>query len=113
MDKFLLPLLLASGAPSLIMLICLVTAILAFLRQTEIGSAGAVAGFGFGALAGASALKVLMLYTQFSGYANHASTTEIARAIGVMGLGSNLLEIAGLVLIAVAMFQRRPARPLL
>ena len=109
MDTFLLPFLLASAASSVITLICLVTAVLAFVRQAELGSAAAVAGFGFGALAGASGLKVLMLYTQLSGYANHVPTTEIARAMGVMGLGGNFLEIAGLVLIAIAMFQRRPA----
>jgi hypothetical protein len=40
--------------------------------------------------------------------ANHIPVREIAHMIGWLGLGGNLAEIAGVVLVAIAMFQRRP-----
>jgi hypothetical protein len=101
-------LLITSAVPFVLTVICLVTAGLAFLRQTELGEAAAVAGWGFGALAVASALKIAMFYIQISAFANHTATKEILRSAGWFGLGTNVAEIAGVVLIAIAMFQRRP-----
>ena len=108
MDSFLVPLLMTGAAPFLRTVICLVTAGLAFARQAELGEAAAIAGCGFGALAVASALKFAVLYVQFSRMANHTPMLEVARVLGMVGMGTNLFEIAGLVLVAIAMFQRRP-----
>jgi hypothetical protein len=108
MDSFLQPFLMTSAVPGLLVVICLVTAGLAFVSDS-LGSAAGVAGCGFGALAAAWALRVAANYTQFSGMAAHTPTMEIARVITLETLGSGLLQIAGVVLVAIAMFQRRPA----
>jgi hypothetical protein len=109
MDNVLGPLLIMGAVPFLLTVICLVAAGFAFLRQTQLGVAAAVAaGCGFGALAVASALKILLVYIQFTGRANHTPTLEIVRQVAWMAPGINLFEIAGLVLVAIAMFQRRP-----
>ena len=108
MDTILQPLLITGAVPFLLTVICLVTAALAFLRQAQLGEAAAVAGCGFGALAVASALRILAFYVQFSAMANHTPTREIVSALGWVTLGTNLSQIAGVVLVAIAMFQRRP-----
>lgn len=108
MDNVWAPLLITGAVPFLLAIICLVAAGLAFLRQTQLGAAAAVAGCGFGALAVASALKIFLYYVQFSGMANHTPTLEIVRRVAWVAPGINLFEIAGLVLVAIAMFQRRP-----
>ena len=108
MDNVLGPLLIVGAVPFLCTVICLVAAGLAFLRQTQLGAAAVVAGCGFGALAVVSALKILLYYIQFTGRANHTPTLEIVRQVAWVAPGINLFEIVGLVLVAVAMFQRRP-----
>ena len=108
MDSFLQPFLMTSAVPALLVVICLVTAGLAFVSDS-LGSAAGAAGCGFGALGAAWGLKVASYYTQFSGLAAHTPTIEIARVITLETLGSNLLQIVGVVLVAIAMFQRRPA----
>jgi hypothetical protein len=109
MDNVLGPLLITGAVPLLLTAICLVAAGMAFLRQAQLGAAAAVAaGCGFGALAVASALKILVFYVQFSGMANHTPTMEIVRQVAWVATGTNLFQIAGVVLVAIAMFQRRP-----
>ena len=82
-------------------------AIVTFLRQTELGAAALPAGFGFAALAASSAIRIAMFYVQFSSMAHHTPTSEIARVLGLGSLGGRIFEIGGVVLVAVAMFQRR------
>ena len=108
MDRVLLSLLMMSAVPFLLTIICLVSAGFALLRQAQLGAAAAVAGCGFGALAVASALKIVLFYVQISGTANHTPMMEIVRVVAWVAIGTNLFEIAGLVLVAIAMFQRRP-----
>lgn len=101
--------LMTSVAPTVIGVVCAVTTVLVFLRQGELGGAALVAGLGFAALAAASAVQIAMLYVQFSGVAHHQPAREIAQAIGIGSLAGKVLEIGGIVLVAVAMLQRRPA----
>jgi hypothetical protein len=109
MDSVWAPLLITGAVPFLLTVICLGAAGLALLRQSQLGAAATVtAGCGFGALAIASALKIFLFYVQFSGMANHTPTLEIVRRVAWVAPGMNLFEIAGLVLVAIAMFQRRP-----
>jgi hypothetical protein len=109
MDNLLGPFLITSAVPFLLTAICIVAAGLAFLRQTELGAAALPAGFGFAALAASSAIRIAMFYVQFSGMAHHTPTSEIARVLGLGSLGGRVFEIGGVVLVAVAMFQRRPS----
>ena len=111
MDNLLGPFLITSAAPVLLTVICVVTTGLVFLRQSELGAAALPAGFGFGALAAASAIHIAMFYVQFSGAAHHTPTLEIARVLGLGSLGAKTFEIGGVLLVAVATFQRRPSEP--
>jgi hypothetical protein len=108
MDRFWVSLLAVSAVPFLLTIICLVSAGFALLRQAQLGAAAAVAGCGFGALAVASALKIVLFYVTTSATANHTPLKEIVPVLTLVGLGTNVCEIAGLVLVAIAMFQRRP-----
>lgn len=108
MDRVWESLLMMSTVPFVLMVICLGAAGLAFLREAQLGAAAVVAGCGFGALAVVSALKIFMYYVQLSRTVNHTPMSEILPLLGWLGVGINLFEIAGLVLVAIAMFQRRP-----
>ena len=109
MDSFSGSFLIASAPTVLVALVCAVAAGLAFVRHAELGSAAAVAGVGFAGLAVASALHAGMLYMQFSASAHNVPIMQIARAIGTLGFGATISQIAGVILVAIAMFQKRPA----
>jgi hypothetical protein len=64
---------------------------------------------GFLALGVAFAIQVGLSYLSLSATVNHQNLREVATLIGMWGFGGKILEVAGLVLVAVAVFQRRPA----
>jgi len=99
----------SASMPSLLTLICLISCGLAFLRQRQLGGAAVSGGLGFAALAAAFAIGVVLSYLQISAVANH-QVRELATLLGIWSFGGRILEIAGVVLVAVAVFQRRPAQ---
>ena len=100
-----------SALPLLLALVCLITAAMAFVRQGELGSAAMSGGLGFTALAVVFAIRVFVTYLQMSAIANHRTMAELTSQFALFGFGGGILEIAGLVLVAIAIFQRRPAGP--
>jgi hypothetical protein len=108
MESFSVPFLIASAPSILVTIICTVIAGMAFIRQTELGTAAVVAGCGFGSLAAASALQASMLYVNLSATAHHIPVMEMARVISLVAFGERIFQIAGVILLAIAMFQERP-----
>ena len=111
MDNMLQPFLVTSAVPFLLTVICIIAAGLAFFREAELGAAALPAGLGFAALAAASAIQIAMFYVQFSGLAHHTTALEMAGVIGMGSLGAKIFEVGGVLLVAVAMFQRRASEP--
>jgi hypothetical protein len=108
-NRFWIALLITSAGPLLLTIICLVSAGLAVVRQGDLGGAGLSAGLGFASLAGAFAIQVGILYLSLSAAFNHEGARAMAGLIGICNLVENVLKAGGLVLVGMAVFQRRPA----
>ena len=92
------------------LLIFLVAFVLAVVRSPELGKAAWTATLGFGALAVSSAIGLGMLYLPMAAVAHHTPVRDIAQSLAVLGLGGSITEMAGAILIAVAVFQKAERR---